>query len=141
MKVESIASINPKTKLKIPLVGDSVRAGFPHLVDDYTDKQIDLNEELINHPSATFFVRVSGDSMKDAGIFSGDTLVVDRAENPSSGKVVVAMLNGEFTVKRVKITKSVVVLEAANKEYDSIHIKESDDFEIWGVVIHAIHSF
>lgn len=104
----------------------SVSAGFPSPADDYIEKRLDLNELIIKHPHATFFVRVAGDSMRDAGILSGDILVVDRAIAPSHGKIVVAVINGKFTVKRIHID---------SQEY----VNQEADFQVWGVVTYVIH--
>lgn len=140
MKVTAISSFDSRTKCLIPLMDSRVKAGFPSPADDFMDRAIDLNEELIAHPEATFFVRVSGDSMTGAGIFSGDTLIVDRAVEPTSGKVVVALLNGEFTAKRIVKQGEQVLLRAENEAYPDIVISEVDSFEVWGVVRHVIHS-
>ncbi len=126
--------------LLLPFMGSSVQAGFPSPADDYIDHPIDLNEELISHPAATFFVRVSGDSMVQAGIFSGDMLIVDRAEQAISGKIVVALLNGEFTVKRYIKRGAQFILQAESPSHADIHLTSADEFEVWGVVIHVIHS-
>lgn len=141
MKVLSIKKAVTNKKIKIPFVESSVKAGFPSPADDYSDKRIDLNEELIKSPTSTFFVRVSGDSMKDSGILNGSTLVVDRSVAVSNGKIIVALLNGEFTVKRFHKDQSKILLIAENPEYETIEVSSEDDFEVWGVVIHSIHSF
>lgn len=138
--VKDIATYDDKTSQKFPMYGNKLSAGFPSPADDFLDKKIDLNEHLIKHPAATFFVRVEGDSMIHAGIFSGDTLIVDRSLQASSGKVVVAVLNGEFLVKRIKKIRNKIFLEAENPKYKPIEITESMPFEIWGVVTAVIHS-
>lgn len=124
---------------KLPLFASSIKAGFPSSADDFIEKQLDLNELMVKHPAATFFVRVEGDSMINAGIQSGDILVVDRSLEPSHGKIVVALLNGEFTVKRININKSKIILEAENKAYSAIHVDAESDFQVWGVVTYVIH--
>ena len=129
-----------KAKRQLPLFLSKIRAGFPSPADDYLDKKLDLNEYLIKHPAATFFVKVKGDSMIKAGINSGDILVVDRSLEPRDKKVVVAILNGEFTVKRVRKMKDKLYLVSENDDYSPIEIKEGAEFEIWGVVAHVIHS-
>ncbi len=116
-----------------------VPAGFPSPADDYLEERLDLNELLIDHPAATFFVKVVGDSMRDAGIISGDILVVDRSLEPGDGKVVVAVLNGEFTVKRIRSTKEGVFLVPENPDYPLKQVSGEDSFEVWGVVTSAIH--
>lgn len=124
-----------------PLASSSVQAGFPSPADNHIENQLDLNELLIQHPAATFYVRVEGDSMLNAGIHSGDILVVDRSLNPSNGKIVIAILNGEFTVKRFLLKKNRVVLAAENPAYSDIPISENSDFQVWGVVTFVIHKF
>jgi DNA polymerase V len=103
------------------------------------DRQLDLNEHLIRHPEATFFVYAQGDSMIGAGIHNGDLLIVDRAEIPGHGKVVIAVVNGEFTVKRLAIHGQQVFLESGNPAYASIPIQEEAGLEVWGVVTNVIH--
>ncbi|AQQ08670.1 LexA repressor [Sedimentisphaera cyanobacteriorum] len=100
---------------------------------------LDLNKHLIKNPPATFFVRVSGSSMKDSGIHSGDLLIVDRSLEPKSGNVVVASLDSELTVKRIRIRKNEVILEPDNEDYESQTISGERDFEVWGVVTSVIH--
>lgn len=123
----------------IPFFISPVSAGFPSPAADYIEKSLDLNEYLVKHPTATFFVRVSGNSMIKAGIFSGDMLIVDRSLSPQQDSVVVAILNGEFTVKRFRREGGRVVLYPENDEYKPIAINENTDFQIWGVVTSVIH--
>lgn len=127
-------------KCHIPLVLSPVCAGFPSPATDYIDKKIDLNEYIIKHPEATFYVKCQGDSMLGAGIHPGDILVVDRALNAKHGNVVVAVLDGEFTVKKLVVREKNVFLVAENSNYSDILIKENMEFEIWGVVTTVIHS-
>ena len=117
-----------------------VCAGFPSPAENYLDKALDLNELMINHPEATFFVRVSGESMIGAGICPNDILVVDRACEPKINDIVVALVFGEFTVKRWIQKGRSMYLQAENPLYPSIKITEDMNFEIWGVVTYAIHS-
>ena len=124
----------------IPLFATKIVAGFPSPADDYIEGQLDLNQHLIKHPAATFFVRVSGDSMIRAGIHPGDILVVDRSLTPVDGKVVIAVVNSELTVKRLKIKQGKPTLVADNPKFPAIQITEDMGFEIWGVVLHVIHS-
>lgn len=105
------------------------------------DDAIDLNEHLIQHPGATFFVRVQGDSMIDAGISDGDLLVVDRSVEPRSGQIVVAAVDGEQTVKRLKVEQRRLWLMPENPAYRPLEITDGMDLVIWGVVAHAVHSF
>lgn len=125
--------------LTCPAYTSAISAGFPSPADDYIEKNLDLNEMMIHHPAATFFVRVEGDSMKDGGIQSGDLLVVDRAVEAVDGKIVVAILNGEFTVKRIWIRGSQIRLLPENPQYSPINIEEGSDFQVWGVVTYVIH--
>ena len=138
MKVTEIYELDQSTKLELPLFSSRIPAGFPSPGDDYIDQTLDLNE-LIRHPSDTFLVKVEGDSMIDAGIHEGDILVVDRALEPDSNKVVVASLDGELTVKRLKIKGTSVFLYPDNPKYDPIEIRPLADFRIMGVVIFVIH--
>ena len=108
--------------------------------EDSIEKKLDLNQFLIKHPSATFFVRVEGDSMKGAGIYDKDLLIVDRALSPKSGQIVVAVLNGEFTVKRVKIKSDKAFLIPENPNFPPMEVTKDVDFQVWGVVTYAIHS-
>jgi DNA polymerase V len=110
-------------------------AGFPAPGDDMVEKPLDLNDLLIDNPTATFFVRVEGDSMEGAKIFSGDILVVDRSVAPESGKIVVAAVYGEMVVKRLLIKQGQTLLVSENKDYNPIEITNNDDCFVWGVVI------
>lgn len=140
MKVVEIFKCDIATKHDLPLFLSKIRAGFPSPADDFLDKKLDLNEFLIKHPAATFFVKVKGESMIKAGINSGDILIVDRSLEPKDKKIVVAVLNGEFTVKRARKQKDKLYLVSENDDYAPIEIKDGADFEIWGVVVHVIHS-
>ena len=122
-----------------PLFLTGIPAGFPSPADDYIEKHLDLNEHLVKHPAATFFVRVTGDSMADAGIRNGDILIVDRSLNPSSGRVVIAVLDGELTVKRLVKRNGVVRLASESDGHPDIEIPEGADLQVWGVVTCAIH--
>jgi DNA polymerase V len=122
--------------IKIPGFISKVPAGFPNPADDYMDKKLDLNEHLIKHPAATFYCRVSGESMQDIGIFDGDLLIVDRAVKPVNGHVVLAAINGELTCKLLDVSGQ--RLMAANKNYPPIPIHEDADFLIEGVIIYSI---
>lgn len=140
LKITSISPCEVSGKHELPLFLSKVRAGFPSPADDYLDKRIDLNEHLIQHPAATFFVKVKGDSMVNAGIQSGDILIVDRSLEPRDKRIVVAILNGEFTVKRIRKKNNKLYLVSENEAFAAIEITPEMDFEIWGVVIHVIHS-
>ncbi len=139
-KVVEIFKCDTTSKRELPLFLSKIRAGFPSPADDVLDKKLDLNEFLIKHPASTFFVKVKGDSMINAGINSGDILIVDRSLEPKDKKIVVAVVNGEFTVKRVQKKAHKLFLLPENDDYAPTEIKEGTDFEIWGVVVHVIHS-
>jgi DNA polymerase V len=125
----------------LPLAGDRVQAGFPSPAEDFAVKRIDLTEVLVTHPQATFLLRVSGESMKDAGIFDGDMLVVDKAIKPRHGHIVVAVVDGEFTVKYLYQRAGRVKLKPANVTYPEITPKDGQTLEVWGVVTCAIKRF
>lgn len=125
---------------KIPLMSSKARAGFPSPAEDYIERSINLHDELVHHPASTFFVRVSGDSMKDAGILEDDLLVIDRSLEPANGQIIMAILNGEFTVKYFYKTAQTIELVPANSNYPTILIRSEDEFEVWGVVTHAVHT-
>jgi DNA polymerase V len=123
-----------------PLFESMVPAGFPSPAGDYEEDKLDLNRYLIKHPAATFFVRAVGDSMINAGIHCGDLLVVDRSLEPKDRNVVIAAVNGELTVKRIRIGKKKITLEPDNENYCSCKISENTEFEVWGVVTSVIHN-
>ncbi|MGJ8620072.1 MAG: LexA family protein [Methylophilaceae bacterium] len=136
-----VPTIDP-SKLALPLFSSSVRAGFPSPADDHVEDRLDLNDYLIKQPDATFFVRIIGDSMIDAGIFEGDIAVVDRARLASIGNTVLAVIDGEFTIKILsKSDKGKPVLLPANPVFSPIEIKEGMNFEIWGVVTGTVRKF
>jgi DNA polymerase V len=140
----SIASIHHAggcNPARFPLFVARIPAGFPSPADDYVDRGLDLNEFLVRHPAATFFVRVSGDSMTGAGIHSGDVLVVDRAETARNRSVIIAVLNGELTVKRFVRERGHAYLVSENPAYEPLEVTGEAGFEVWGVVVHVIHSF
>lgn len=128
-----------QTSLYLDLYGTNVSAGFPSPSTDYLEGKLDLNEHIIKNPPATFFVRVSGDSMTGAGIYPDSILVVDRSEEPKSGKIIIAVINGELTVKRLHKGRDAVQLLPENPNYLPIHITPEMDFSIWGVVTYVIH--
>lgn len=122
-----------------PLYSSKVQAGFPSPADDYIERYLDLNSEFIKHPAATFLLKAAGDSMVEVGIFCGDTLVVDRSIEPTDGKIVIAALNGELTVKRLSRKNGKVQLLPANTAYRPIDITDEVDLVIWGVVTLVLH--
>jgi DNA polymerase V len=129
------------TKASVPLASCSVAAGFPSPADDYLERPLDFNELLIQNPAATFAVRIAGESMTGAGLFPGDIAVVNRALTPVNGSIVMALLDGEFTIKRYRITKNQIWLQAENRNFADILIPEGASFEIWGVISHSIRMF
>jgi DNA polymerase V len=139
IQITEIIQYKKGKKITLPLYSSRVPAGFPSPADDFLDKRLDLNEYLIKHPAATFFVRVTGNSMIHAGIHSGDILIVDRAEEPKDKSVVVALLDGEFTVKRIRKIKKDLFLVPENGAFKPMKITEDMDFEVWGVVQYVIH--
>ena len=134
-------SANTETVLELPLEDEAIKAGFPSPASDFLDLSIDLNKELIKHPNATFYGRVKGESMKNAGINDGDLLVIDKSLEPSNGKIAVCFIDGEFTVKRIKIEQDFCWLIPENEDFQPIKVTEDNDFIIWGMVIHVIKSF
>ncbi|HAB27868.1 MAG: peptidase S24 [Xanthomarina sp.] len=126
------------SELKLPYVVNGISAGFPSPADDFLDINIDLNKHLIKNPSTTFYGRVRGDSMKDAGIHDGDLLIIDKSLEPTNNKIAVCFIDGEFTVKRISIEKDVVWLIAENKNYEPIKVTKDNDLVIWGIVTTVI---
>ncbi len=122
-----------------PLFSSKVPAGFPSPADDYIEASLNLNEYIIQHPSSTFFVRASAHSMINAGIFSGDLLVVDKSLTPTHGRIIIAAIDGELTVKRLWREANRVQLRPENNQYQPIDITAQQDMVIWGVVTHVIH--
>ena len=139
VKVDAIYFPVRSTTCEQPLFMVPVAAGFPSPAEDYLEGKLDLNKHLIKHPAATFFVRVAGDSMLAAGIHPGDILIVDRAIEPADKKVVIAVIEGELTVKRIRIIDGKVVLVPENENYRPLQIESGMNFEIWGVVTSVIH--
>lgn len=128
------------TSFKVPLFGHTIRAGFPSPADDYVADTLDLNEHLMPHKEASFLLRAKGDSMVGVGIHDGDILVVDRSLTATDGKVVIATLDGQFTVKTLEKKRGKIRLLPANPEFDPIEIKDEQELQIWGVVTRVIHS-
>lgn len=126
------------SELVLPYADQGIKAGFPSPAQDYMDLSIDLNRELIRNPSATFYGRVKGDSMQDAGVTEGDVLVIDKSLEPSDGDMAVCFLDGEFTLKFIKIEKDVIWLVPANERYEPIRVTSANDFVIWGIVTYTI---
>lgn len=133
-----IYTINTETNLELPLVSEGISAGFPSPALDFVDVTIDLNRYLIKHPSTTFYGRVKGYSLKNAGIDDGDLLVIDRSLEPTDGKIAVCFIDGEFTAKRIKIRKKEIWLMPENEDYKPIKVPNDSDFMIWGIVTYVI---
>ncbi len=132
-----------KQKLELQMA-NAIKAGFPSPADDYQHDALDFNRDLIKHPEATFYGRVDGDSMVDAGINDGDIAVIDRSVDAIDGDVIVAFVNNEFTIKYLDLSHKddgYIELRPANKKYDPIRIEDTDNFEVWGVVVWTVHSW
>lgn len=136
-----IYSAGSETALELPFVSGGIRAGFPSPALDFDDVSIDLNRHLIRHPSSTFYGKVKGDSMKDEGINDGDLLVIDKSIEAKDGKIAVCYVDGEFTIKRIKLEGDICWLMPANEKYKPIKVTGDNDFMIWGIVTHVIKSF
>lgn len=128
------------TTTALPLAAGKAAAGFPSPATDHVERRLDLTEHLVLHPETTFFMRVKGDSMTGAGIHDGDLLVVDRSLEPASGRVVVAALDGELTVKRLQRRQGRIMLKSENPAYPAITVGEDRDLQIWGVVAYVVHA-
>lgn len=141
MKIIEIFTSAPHMSQSLPLYSSRPAAGFPAPGDDVVERSLDLNDLLISHPDATFFVRVEGDSMEGAGIFSGDVLVVDRSLTPRSGDVVVAAVFGELVVKRFFQVAARSELRSEHPAYEPIVLHEAEDCFLWGVVVGSVRTF
>jgi DNA polymerase V len=118
-----------------------VNAGFPSPATDYMEKELDLNQFLIHNPEASFFVRVSGDSMIQAGIFDGDTLIIDRSLPVKNGSIILAIVEEEFTIKRFIQRAGKTYLAPENENYQVLEVTNNESFQIWGIVTATIHKF
>jgi DNA polymerase V len=136
--VLQLFSADTASELALPLAEKGISAGFPSPAQDYIDLSLDLNKELITNPSSTFFGRVRGESMKDAGILDGDLLIIDKSLEPQNGDTAVCFIDGEFTLKYIKIEKDAVYLIPANPAFKPIKVTEENNFCIWGVVTYSI---
>ena len=142
--MNNIKIIRGRFDTRLELEDASVVAGFPSPADDYIHDTLDFNRDYIRHPEASFYGKVEGMSMKDAGIFDGDRVIINRAVEPHDGSIVVGFLNGEFTMKYLDLShkgEGYIELRPANDEFPVFRITENDEFEIWGVVIHLIRTF
>lgn len=136
--VAALMRVEARSHLHVPLFSFGASCGFPSPADDYLDRPLDFNELLIENPAATFAVRIAGESMIGAGLFAGDIAIVDRSKTPRSGSIVLALVDGEFTIKRYLRRDGGVVLEAENRAFPVIAITEGMQFEVWGVVKNSI---
>lgn len=139
--IASITLVNPSTTMHIPLAAEKVAAGFPSPAQDYVDKTLDMNEHLIKNEAATFIVKVASLSMRDAGIDIDDELVVDRSLEAKHEDIVIALIDNEFTVKRLMIEGDERWLKAENPDYSDIHLKDGQEMVIWGVVTYVLKPF
>ncbi len=133
-------SADTTTDLPLPLA-EGIKAGFPSPAQDYIDLAFDLNKELVKNPSSTFYGRVRGNSMMDEGINDGDILVIDKSLPPADGRKAVCYIDGEFTLKTIRIRKDGIYLMPANPDYKPIRVTEENDFVVWGIVTYVIHKF
>jgi DNA polymerase V len=136
--VGSFLDVESRTIQPVPMMAWSAACGFPSPAEDYVDRPLDFNELLIEHPAATFAIRIEGESMTGAGIFPGDIAVVDRAREPANGNVVLALLDGAFTVKRYRVKDGAVWLQAENPAFPDIAIADGQSLEVWGVITRSI---
>ncbi len=137
--IGAIYGLDDSSELKLPLFSTGVAAGFPSPAEDHLESRLDLNRHLIRNPPATFFVRAAGESMTNAGIYDQDLLIVDRSIESRNRRIVIATLNGEFTVKRLVQDEGGIYLIAENPDYDTIPVRVDTDFAVWGVVTYVIH--
>ena len=140
MKKEKLTFLKPKQESSMGqwLIEQSISAGFPSPADDFKEIRISLDKELVRNKDATFYARVSGESMIGAGLDDGDLLVIDRSLSPENGKIAVCLVDGEFTVKRIKKEKNKLYLMPENKKYEPIELREENELIIWGVVEYVI---
>ncbi|MEN2400733.1 translesion error-prone DNA polymerase V autoproteolytic subunit [Flavobacterium sp. MC2016-06] len=127
--------------IEVPFFDVGISAGFPSPADDFIELTIDLNKEFIKNKDTTYFAKVKGHSMKNVGINDGDLLIIDKSLEPQNNKIAVCQIDGEFTVKRIKIEKNSIWLIAENEDYKPIKVTPENNFMIWGIVIHSIKSF
>jgi DNA polymerase V len=132
-------STETSTELKLPIAEGGISAGFPSPAEEYIELSLDFNKDMINHPASTFYARVKGNSMKDAGINNGDILVIDKSLEATDGKKAVCYVDGEFTLKTIRIKKGELWLVPANTDYKPILVTDENEFLIWGIVTYVIH--
>tara|TARA_B100000963_G_scaffold345285_1_gene349215 strand:+ start:945 stop:1379 length:435 start_codon:yes stop_codon:yes gene_type:complete len=142
MNKDKLVFLKPKKENQLGqwLIEQGVSAGFPSPADDFKEVRISLDKELIKNTESTFYARVSGDSMENAGLSDGDLIVIDRSINPENNKIAVCLIDGEFTVKRIVKKGGIIYLKPENKNYKEIKLEAMDDFKVWGVVTYVIKS-
>ncbi len=140
MKKEKLTFLKPKKGNSMGqwLIEQDISAGFPSPADDFKEIRISLDKELVKNPEATFYARVSGESMIEAGLDDGDLLVIDRSQDPKNGKIAICLVDGEFTVKRIKKEKNKFYLMPENKKYKPMELNEDNELIIWGLVTYVI---
>jgi len=126
------------TEIALPIADEGIKAGFPSPAQDFMDLAIDLNKELVKHPASTFYGRVKGDSMIDAGIHDKDILIIDKSLDPRDGDMAVCFIDGDFTIKYIRIEEKAIWLIPANKQYSPMQVTEDNNFLIWGIVTYSI---
>jgi DNA polymerase V len=136
-KLKFFGAETKKTK-HLSLAGESISAGFPSPADDFKESKISIDQEVVKNESATFYARVVGQSMQGAGLDDGDLIVIDRSQEPGNGKIAVCYVDGEFTVKRLKVENECIYLMPENKKYKALKITEENQLIIWGVVTYVI---
>lgn len=141
MQASILIPIEKSQPVHVPLFSHAVPAGFPSPADDYIQGRLSLDEHLIAHKEATFFVRAKGSSMVGAGIFDGDLLVVDKSLEPQSGDIVIAVMDGELTVKRLIRQGETVILRPENRRFKDIELKDGQELQVWGVVTSTVKKF
>ena len=140
MKKERLSFLKPKKSDQLGqwLIEEGISAGFPSPADDFKEIRISLDKELVKNSESTFYAKVSGDSMIEAGLDDGDLIIIDRSLYPENGRIAVCLIDGEFTVKRIKKDKNKIYLMPENKKYKSIELKEDNELIIWGIVQYVI---
>ena len=140
MKRERLTFLKPKKKIGLGqlIVKEGISAGFPSPADDFKEVRISLDKELVKNKEATFYARVSGESMKNAGLSDGDLIVIDRSLNPENNKIAVCFIDGDFTIKRIIKKEGELYLKPENKNYKEIKIEKEDTLMIWGLVTYVI---
>lgn len=134
----TIYKVDAESHLPLPYADEGIRAGFPSPAQDYMELAIDLNKELIKHPTSTFYGRVVGDSMKDEGIEEGDILVIDKSLELMDDDLAVCFIDGDFTVKRVRLESDAAWLVLSNVKYPPIKVTKDNEFMVWGIVTYTI---